>query len=67
MHWDYCYEKRKEGNVIFNNVLNTFYLQLYGGGDVAPWWSVCLWVVVSIPHGGPIELFLVPTSAPQLV
>ena len=26
---------------------------------------VC-WVIGSIPHGGPIELFLVPTSAPQL-
>ena len=24
------------------------------------------WVVGSIPHGGPIELFLVPASAPQL-
>ena len=26
-----------------------------------------LWVVGSILHGGPIELFLVPASAPQLV
>ena len=25
------------------------------------------WVVGSIHHGGPIELFLVPTSAPRLV
>ena len=25
------------------------------------------WVVGSIPHGGPIELFFVPASAPQLV
>ena len=25
------------------------------------------WVVGSIPHGGPIELFLVPASTPQLV
>ena len=25
------------------------------------------WVVGSIPHGGPIELFLVPASAPRLV
>ena len=24
---------RKEGNVLFNNTLNTFYLQLYGKGD----------------------------------
>ena len=26
-----------------------------------------LWVVGSILHGGPIELFLVPDSAPRLV
>ena len=25
------------------------------------------WVVGSIPHGGTIELFLVPASAPRLV
>ena len=25
----------KEGNVLFNNILNTFYLQLYGVGSVA--------------------------------
>ena len=25
------------------------------------------WVVGSIPHGGHIELFLVPASAPRLV
>ena len=25
------------------------------------------WVVVSILHGGPIDLFLVPASAPRLV
>ena len=25
------------------------------------------WVVGSILHGGPIELFLVPASAPRLV
>ena len=24
-------------------------------------------VVGSIPHGGPIEVFLIPASAPQLV
>ena len=23
------------------------------------------WVIGSIPHGGPIELFLVPASAPM--
>ena len=26
--------KRKEGNVLFNNTLNTFYLQLYGVGHM---------------------------------
>ena len=26
----YIRHKRKEGNVLFNNALNTFYLQLYG-------------------------------------
>ena len=25
-----------------------------------------LWAVGSMPHGGPIELFLVPASAPRL-
>ena len=25
-----CYEGRKEGNVLFNDALNTFYLRLYG-------------------------------------
>ena len=34
-YWSICQtnqknEGRKEGNVLFNNVLNTFYLQLYG-------------------------------------
>ena len=33
--WSYCFEDsitegRKEGNVLFNNTLNTFYLRLYG-------------------------------------
>ena len=31
-------------------------------------WYVCLlmvqWIIVSIPHGGPIELYLIPASAP---
>ena len=27
-------ETRKEGNVLFNNVLNTFYLRLYGVGHM---------------------------------
>ena len=38
--------------------------------DVSPWQERSLmerWVVGSILHGGPIELFLVPASAPRLV
>ena len=38
--------------------------------DVAPWYEHSLmvrWVVGSILHGEPIELFLVLASAPQLV
>ena len=27
-------EKRKEGNVLFNNILNTFYLWLYGNKHI---------------------------------
>ena len=27
-------ERRKEGNVLFNDALNTFYLQLYGVSDM---------------------------------
>ena len=27
-------ERRKEGNVLFNDALNTFYLQLYGVGHM---------------------------------
>ena len=40
------------------------------GRDVAPWKERSLmvrWVVGSILHGGPIELFLVPASVPRLV
>ena len=36
--------------------------------DVAPWYKhslMVLWVIGSILHGGPIELFLVPASAPR--
>ena len=38
--------------------------------DVAPWQERSLmvrWVVGSILHGGHIEIFLVPASAPRLV
>ena len=29
-----CIARRKEGNVLFNDALNTFYLQLYGVGHM---------------------------------
>ena len=33
-HFIYSYmEVRKKGNVLFNNALNTFYLQLYGSKE----------------------------------
>ena len=38
--------------------------------DLALWQMYLLmvrWVIGSIFHGGPIELFLIPASAPQLV
>ena len=38
--------------------------------DVAQWSErsfMVRWVVGLIPHGGPIELFLVTASAPRLV
>ena len=38
--------------------------------DVAPWYERSLmvrWVVGSILHGGPIDLFLVPTSDLRMV
>ena len=28
--WENYYKKRKEGNILFNDALNTFYLRLYG-------------------------------------
>ena len=93
---------RKEGNVLFNDALNTFYLRLYGvthmvkdhsdserGNPLLP--HRLLFPISSkgsfvciIPQnaltthgvmgrridpswGGPIELFLVPASAPRLV
>ena len=31
---DCCGEGRKEGNVLFNDALNTFYLRLYGFGHM---------------------------------
>ena len=31
---DHSHSERKEGNVLFNDALNTFYLQLYGIGHM---------------------------------
>ena len=31
---DHSYSERKEGNVLFNDTLNTFYLRLYGVGHM---------------------------------
>ena len=31
---NYCNTGRKEGNVLFNDTLNTFYLRLYGIGHM---------------------------------
>ena len=35
--------------------------------DIAPCLFMVLWVIGLIPHGGMIELFLIPASAPQMV
>ena len=32
--YDYIYPGRKEGNILFNDALNTFYLRLYGVGHM---------------------------------
>ena len=57
--------ERKEGNVLFNDALNTF----WGAGRSSEVERLLMvrWIVGSILHGGPIELFLIPASAPQLV
>ena len=41
-------------------------LNCYEEWVVASWYSICSWIVGSIPHGGPIELFLIPASASRL-
>ena len=59
---------------LFNDVLNTFYLRFYS----LMFGARCSSVVRAFAHGamgrridpswgGPIELFLVPASAPRLV
>ena len=88
---DWCNQRERERNGLFNDALNTFYLRLYGvrhmvkdHSDSEKWCNqgrgMCYpacgmehikepllliekssqWVVGSIVHGGPIELFLVP-------
>ena len=68
---------RKEGNVLFIDSLKTFYLWLYvvrhmirepfrfseKKNAIATRTLMVRWVL----HGGPIKLFLVPASTPQLV
>ena len=61
----------KEGNVLFNDIFNTFYLRLYGVGHMVKDHSDSERGNPLPPHGlldpswgGPIELFLVPASAP---
>ena len=44
-------------NFASDNIICTWYIDLL----------MVQWVVRSVPHGGPIELFLVPASASQLV
>ena len=57
-----------EGNVLFNDALNTFYLRLYGVRHImVKNHSDSERENPLPPHGGPIELFLVPTSASRLV
>ena len=53
---------------VFNCSLHSF--NMYGGArcsSVVRALAMLRWFVRSIFHGGPIELFLVPASAPQLV
>ena len=71
----------KEGNVLFNDALNTFILQLYkyGVGHVVkdhsdnergnplPPLHGLLFLIRSILYGGFLELFLAPASAARLV
>ena len=53
-----------EGNVLFNDALNTFYLRLYGVRHImVKNHSDSERENPLPPHGGPIELFLVPASA----
>ena len=37
--WGQVWENRKEGNVLFNDALNTFYLRLYGVGHMVKYHS----------------------------
>ena len=75
----------KEGNVLFNDALNTFFtvicsslVKIYRQCITRVDGARCSSVVRAFAHdamgrridpswGGPIELFLVPASAPRLV
>ena len=60
----------EKGNVLFNNTLNTFYLWFYGvrhSSVVRAFTHGTMGRRIDPSWGGPIELFLVPASAAQLV
>ena len=44
-------QERKEGNVLFNDALNTFYLRLYGVGHMVKNHSDCERGNPLLPHG----------------
>ena len=51
----FCQKGRKEGNVLFNNTLNTFYLQLYGVKHMVKDHSDSERGNLLLPHGLPIN------------
>ena len=57
---------KKEGNVLFNNALNTFYLRLYGVGCMVKDHIVKEETCCHHYIGYSLEL-VVPASAPRLV
>ena len=65
-------KKRKEGNILFNDALNTFYSQLYGVKHMVKDHSDSERGHPLLPHtmafvASVMELFLFPASAPRLV
>ena len=49
------------------NAIDQYANTVFRSGHFPRSWAMVRWVVGSILHGGPIELFLVPASAPRLV